>query len=92
MALFPLALTIEDEELFGLSMLVSVGLVFFINLVVMVTLSIKGLKRKLYLKGLKKKAEQRKKEAAEARQQVEDEKRVKQIKKALSHNNQSNTR
>ncbi len=56
LALFPLALTMEDEELLGLSMLGSVGLVFVINLIVMVTMSIKGLKRKLYLKGLKKKA------------------------------------
>ncbi len=56
LALFPLALTMEDEELLGLSMLGSVGLIFVINLIVMVTLSIKGLKRKMYLKGLKKKA------------------------------------
>lgn len=74
-----MALTLADEELLGLSMLGSVGLVFLINLIVMVTLSIKGLKRKLFLKGLKKKAEKKVKEMQDARQKKKDDKRIKEI-------------
>ena len=60
-------------------MLGSVGVVFLINLIVMVTMSIKGLKRKLFLKSLRKKAIERSKFKQERKQKKKDAKRIKQI-------------
>ena len=57
LALFPLSLTVEDEELAGFSMIGSICFVFFVNLLIMVVVSIGALKRKLKLRGLKKKQE-----------------------------------
>ena len=54
LALFPLSPTLDDEKLAGYSMIGAVGLVFSINLLVMVCLSIAGLRRKIYLHKLKK--------------------------------------
>ena len=54
LALFPLAPTLADEELAGWSMVATICTVFLCNLVVMLTLSICGVKRKLYLRKLKK--------------------------------------
>ena len=53
LALFPLAPTLEDEELAGYSMIGSVCFVFLVNLVLMVCLSVSELKRKLKLRKLK---------------------------------------
>ena len=55
LALFPLAPTIADEELAGWSMVATVGAVFLINLCLMLYLSICGLRRRLYLRRLRKK-------------------------------------
>ena len=57
-ALFPLSPTLEDEELLGFSMIGTICLVFFCNLLTMVVVSIGLLKRKLKLRSLKKKQEQ----------------------------------
>ena len=57
LAMFPLAPTVEDEELAGFSMIGSICLVFLSNLIVMVCVSIGAFKRKLKLRGLKKKQE-----------------------------------
>ena len=54
LALFPLAPTLDDEALAGWSMIGTVGAVFLINLVIMVCITIGGVKRKLYLRKLKK--------------------------------------
>ena len=54
---FPLAPTLADEELAGWSMVASIGAVFLINLCLMLVLSICGLRRKLYLRRLRKKQE-----------------------------------
>ena len=54
LALFPLAPTLEDEELAGFVMISAVGLVFIINLAVMCALNIISLRRKLYLRKLQK--------------------------------------
>ena len=54
LALFPLAPTLDDEELAGWSMIGTIGAVFLINLIVMVCITIGGIKRKLYLRKLKK--------------------------------------
>ena len=59
LALFPLSPTLKDEELAGYSMIGAVGLVFLVNLIIMVVLSIVGLKRKLYLRRLKKDRERK---------------------------------
>ena len=55
LALFPLAPTLEDEELIGWSMIGFVGGIFLFNLGVILVITIVTLKRKLYLRGLKKK-------------------------------------
>ena len=62
LALFPLAPTLADEELAGWSMVGTIGAVFLINLCVMIVMSICGLRRKLYLRRLKKENERRFKE------------------------------
>lgn len=54
LALFPLAPTLEDEELAGWSMIGSIGLVFACNLFIMIGMTIMGLRRKCYLRKLKK--------------------------------------
>ena len=54
MALFPLAPTTADEELAGYSMIGCILMVFLANLSVMVVLTIVGVRRKLYLRKLKK--------------------------------------
>lgn len=56
LALFPLALTVEGEEMLGWSMIACVVLVFAVNLGVMITLTIKNVKRKCFLKSLRRKA------------------------------------
>lgn len=68
LALFPLAPTVEDEELAGFSMIGAICLVFFVNLLIMVVVSIGGLKRKLKLRGLKKRLEKE--------MQLREEKRI----------------
>ena len=55
LALFPLSPTLADEELAGWSMVGFICAVFLCNLVVMLVLSVCGLRRKLYLRKLKKK-------------------------------------
>ena len=62
LALFPLAPTLEDEKLAGWSMVGTIGAVFVINVLVMLVMSICGLRRKLYLRKLKKEQEQKMKE------------------------------
>ena len=57
LALFPLAPNSDDEALAGYSMIAAIGLVFVGNLVIMVWLSISGVKRKCYLRKLKKRQE-----------------------------------
>ena len=68
LALFPLMQTADSEAMLGWSMIGAVVLVFIFNLCVMLTLTIKGACRKLYLKRLKKvalaTAEERKKAKA----------------------------
>ena len=54
LALFPLAPTTADEELAGWSMIGTVGIVFVVNLGLMVVMTLSGLKRKCYLKKIKK--------------------------------------
>ena len=54
LALFPLAPTSDDEELAGWSMVGAICGVFLCNLVIMVGITIIGLKRKLYLRKLRK--------------------------------------
>ena len=53
LALFPLCLTLEGEELLGWSMIAFVGFVFLGNVTVMVVIAIKAGIRKLYLRKLK---------------------------------------
>ena len=53
LALFPLCLTLEGEELLGWSMIGFVVFVFFVNMTVMIVLAIISIKRMLYLKKLK---------------------------------------
>ena len=67
LALFPLSPTLGDEELAGYSMIGAVGIVFTINLIVMVCLSIAGLRRKLYLRKLKKTHERKVQEMIQKR-------------------------
>ena len=55
LALFPLAPTLSDEELIGWSMIGFVGAIFLFNLGVILVITIFTLKRKLYIRGLKKK-------------------------------------
>ena len=55
LALFPLAPTLADEELIGWTMIGFVGGIFLLNLGVILVTTIVTLKRKLYLRGLKKK-------------------------------------
>lgn len=62
LALFPLALTLDDEEMFGWSMIGFIFANFFLNLSIILMITISALKRKLYLRGLKNKHEKRKKE------------------------------
>ena len=57
LALFPLSPNSDDEALAGYSMIAAIGLVFVSNLVIMVCLSISGVKRKCYLRKLKKRQE-----------------------------------
>ena len=59
LALFPLAVTTADEEIFGWSMIGSVCAVFAINLIIILAITIATVKRKLYLKKLKKAQEAR---------------------------------
>ena len=54
LALFPLAPTLEDEDLAGWSMIGTLGLVFVSNLFIMLGITICNLKRKCYLRKLKK--------------------------------------
>ena len=54
LALFPLCLTQEGEELLGWSMIGFVGLFFIVNMTVMVVHAIISIKRKLYLNKLMK--------------------------------------
>ena len=54
LALFPLAPTLDDEELAGWSMIGTIGLVFAVNLVIMLGVTIGGVRRKLYLRKLRK--------------------------------------
>ena len=54
LALFPLAPNSDDETLAGFSMIAAIGLVFVSNLTIMIWLSISGVKRKCYLRKLKK--------------------------------------
>lgn len=74
LALFPLAPTLDDEELAGWSMIGTVGAVFLINLIVMVCITIGGIKRKLYLRKLKKGQDVKIKQFLEA--QVEKQKQA----------------
>ena len=62
LALFPLALTLDDEEMFGWSMIGFIFANFFLNLSIILMITISAMKRKLYLRGLKNKHEKRKKE------------------------------
>ena len=57
LALFPLSPNSDDEALAGYSMIAAIGFVFVSNLVIMVWLSISGVKRKCYLRKLKKRQE-----------------------------------
>ena len=57
LALFPLALTLADEELLGWSMVGFIGFVFLANLVIMLTITVINLKRKCFLRKLKKQHE-----------------------------------
>ena len=62
LALFPLAPTLADEEFAGWSMVATICTIFLINLCVMLAVSIGALRRKLYLRKLKKEHEKRMKE------------------------------
>ena len=57
LALFPLAPNSDDESLAGFSMVAAIGLVFVSNLTIMVWISISGVKRKCFLRKLKKRQE-----------------------------------
>ena len=57
LALFPLAPNSDDESLAGFSMVAAIGLVFVSNLIIMVWISISGVKRKCFLRKLKKRQE-----------------------------------
>ena len=70
LALFPLAPTLADEELAGWSMVATLGAVFMSNLILMIGVTIVGLKRKCYLRKLKKEHQKKMDERA---QKVEDE-------------------
>ena len=65
LALFPLAPTLADEELAGWSMVGSLGAVFMCNLMIMIGVTVIGLKRKCYLRKLKKEHEKRMQERSE---------------------------
>ena len=54
LALFPLAPTLEDEELAGWSMIGTLAIVFLTNLFIMLAVTIGNLRRKCYLRKLKK--------------------------------------
>ena len=54
LALFPLCLTLESEEMLGWSMIGFVCFVFLVNMIIMIFLAILALKRKLYLNKLKR--------------------------------------
>ena len=62
LALFPLAQTLDDEEKFGWSMIGFIFANFFLNLSIILMITLSAMKRKLYLRGLKQKHEKRKKE------------------------------
>ena len=62
LALFPLALTLDDEEMFGWSMIGFIFANFFLNLSIILMITLSAIKRKLYLRGLKNKFEKRKNE------------------------------
>ena len=68
LALFPLAPTLDDEALYGWSMIGTIGAVFLINLIIMVCITIGGIKRKLYLRKLKKGQDVKIKQLQEAQQ------------------------
>ena len=59
LALFPLAPTLEDEELAGWSMIGTLAIVFLTNMFVMLAVTIGNLRRKCYLRKLKKAQEVR---------------------------------
>lgn len=54
LTLFPLCLTLEDEEMLGWSMIGFVCFVFLVNMTIMIVLAVLAVKRKLYLNKLKK--------------------------------------
>lgn len=56
-SLFPLAVSLEDEKMMGWSMIGFVGSIFIFNLGVILVSNCLALKRKLYLRRLKKKQE-----------------------------------
>ena len=53
LALFPLV-SLKDEEIFGWSMIGCIGAVFATNLIIIIIITLVTVKRKLYLKKLKK--------------------------------------
>ena len=64
LALFPLV-SLKNEELVGWSMIGCIGAVFLTNLIIMIIMTLSALKRKLYLKKLKKAHDLRVKEFQE---------------------------
>ena len=67
LCLFPLVLNLDDEYHFGTSMIYCVGGILGINLLIIMSITFSAVKRKLYLKGLKKKHDKRMKEYEENR-------------------------
>ena len=53
--MFYAATTLDDEELFGWTLIGTICVVFITNLVVMTVITIQGVKRKLYVKKMKAK-------------------------------------
>ena len=57
LALFPLMRTLKDEEIVGWFMIGTLGAVFICNILIMISVMIKALKRKLLLRKLRKQSE-----------------------------------
>ena len=67
LCLFPLSISLDDEYHFGTSMIYCVGGILAINLIIIMRITFGAVKRKIYLKGLKKKHDKRMKEYEEKR-------------------------
>ena len=71
LCLFPLVISLDDEYHFGTSMIYVTGGILAINLLIIMYVSCGAVRRKLYLRGLKKKHEKRMKEFEERRLEKE---------------------